>query len=149
MMNCKRVRRLLGVMLLLVSSGSIIGFVLYALRQNIHLFFTPSQIKRGEAPLGPRIRIGGMVNSGSVQRGGARMVYFTVTDFKESVAVEYQGILPDLFREGQGVVACGILKPNAIFRAEEILAKHDENYMPPEVVKMLQSEHNEHRELGM
>lgn len=139
-MNATRKKRLLWVCLLILSSGSIVSLVLYALRQNINLFYTPSQIISGEAPLSRRIRLGGMVEKDSLQRGQNLEISFRVTDFKENIKVEYRGILPDLFREGQGVVALGQLKSNQIFVADEILAKHDENYMPPEVASSLKME---------
>ncbi|WP_028389673.1 cytochrome c maturation protein CcmE [Legionella fairfieldensis] len=123
---------------LIVFIGSIIGIVsaliLFALRQNINLFYTPTQIVHQEAPLKHRIRVGGMVVKGSVVRGADDLsVQFRLTDFKETIIINHEGILPDLFREGQGIVALGELTDNQHFIAEEVLAKHDANYMPPEV----------------
>jgi cytochrome c-type biogenesis protein CcmE len=108
-----------------------------AFRENVMFFFDPSQIVAGEAPPDKRFRLGGMVANGSVQKTvGTLDVHFLVTDFKHTVPVSYSGILPDLFREGQGVVAHGRMN-NGTFVADEILAKHDEKYMPPEVAKSL------------
>ena len=108
-----------------------------AFRSNVVFFFDPSQIAAGEAPQGERFRLGGMVEKGSVVKtAGTLDIRFLVTDFKHTVPVKYSGILPDLFREGQGVVAHGRLK-DGTFVADEILAKHDEKYMPPEVAKSL------------
>lgn len=113
--------------------------VLYALRQNISLFFSPDQLLQGKAPLNRSIRVGGMVVAGSIHRNAQSLnVQFDITDYKHTVHVSYQGILPDLFREGQGVVAQGVYHPELQqFNAVEILAKHDENYMPPEVKEAL------------
>jgi cytochrome c-type biogenesis protein CcmE len=108
-----------------------------AFRGNVMFFFDPTQIAAGEAPSDKRFRLGGMVEKGSVQKTpGTLDIRFLVTDFKNTVAVSYSGLLPDLFREGQGVVAHGRMQ-NGTFVADEILAKHDEKYMPPEVAKSL------------
>ena len=108
-----------------------------AFRSNVKFFFDPTQIAAGEAPVDKRFRLGGMVEKGSVQKtAGTLDIHFLVTDFKHTVPVSYSGILPDLFREGQGVVAHGRMR-NGTFVADEILAKHDEKYMPPEVAKSL------------
>ena len=108
-----------------------------AFRSNVMFFFDPSQISAGEAPADKRFRLGGMVAKGSVQKTpGTLDIHFMVTDFKHTVPVSYSGILPDLFREGQGVVAHGRMR-DGTFVADEILAKHDEKYMPPEVAKSL------------
>ena len=124
---------LLAMLALLALAGSL---VLKAFSQNLVFFVTPSEIARGEAPAGNRFRLGGLVAPGSVQReaGGLR---FTVTDGAQSVAVSYQGQVPDLFREGKGVVAQGRLA-GLQFVADEVLAKHDENYMPPEATAALE-----------
>lgn len=122
-----------GMVLVIVSS-----LVLYALRQNINLFYTPSDVFDGSAPLAKRIRLGGMVTPGSVVRNAHSLeVEFTLTDYKQSIKVHYNGILPDLFREGQGIVTTGQLIEPGFFIASEVLAKHDENYMPPEVKQSL------------
>jgi len=110
-----------------------------AIGENMLFFFSPTQLQAGEAPLGQSVRIGGLVVDGSVQRNpGELTVQFDLTDTAQSVTVRYTGILPDLFREGQGIVAMGKLGPSGIFAAEEVLAKHDENYMPPEVAESLE-----------
>jgi cytochrome c-type biogenesis protein CcmE len=126
------------VLAILVSVSVAVGLALFALEQNINLFYSPTQIATGEAPHGARIRAGGMVVEGSVVRDTqSLLVRFDLTDFAESVPVEYTGILPDLFREGQGIVAQGSLDERGVFTAVEVLAKHDENYMPPEVAQAL------------
>ena len=109
------------------------GLTLLALRENINLFFSPSQIVDGTAPSNTTIRLGGMVVAGSIQRGDNLGVTFVLTDLAEQVTVAYEGILPDLFREGQGIVTQGKLDSTGRFLAEQVLAKHDETYMPPEV----------------
>ena len=109
------------------------GLALLALRENINLFFSPSQIVDGTAPSNTTIRLGGMVVAGSIQRGDNLGVTFVLTDLAEQVTVTYEGILPDLFREGQGIVTQGKLDSTGRFLAEQVLAKHDETYMPPEV----------------
>ncbi|KPQ02481.1 cytochrome c maturation protein CcmE [Marinobacter sp. HL-58] len=134
-----RKKRLTIVLFLLVGVSVAVGLTTYALRQNINLFYDPSQIADGEAPVDVRIRAGGMVEDGSVLRDPESLkVEFKVTDFSSSVLVEYTGILPDLFAEGQGVVAMGRLDKNGRFVADQVLAKHDENYMPPEVNEALE-----------
>lgn len=109
------------------------GLALLALRENINLFFSPSQIVDGTAPSNTTIRLGGMVVAGSIQRGDNLGVTFVLTDLAEQVTVAYEGILPDLFREGQGIVTQGKLDSTGRFLAAQVLAKHDETYMPPEV----------------
>ena len=109
------------------------GLALLALRENINLFFSPSQIVDGTAPSNTTIRLGGMVVAGSIQRGDNLGVTFVLTDLAEQVTVTYEGILPDLFREGQGIVTQGKLDSTGRFVAQQVLAKHDETYMPPEV----------------
>ncbi|CAM4000458.1 Cytochrome c-type biogenesis protein CcmE [Pseudomonas reidholzensis] len=137
-MNPQRKKRLLLIVGLLVGVAVAVGFALSALQQNINLFYTPTQIANGEAPLDTRIRAGGMVEKGSVQRSSDSLdVRFVVTDFNKSVPITYRGILPDLFREGQGIVALGKVNAEGVVVADEVLAKHDEKYMPPEVTKAL------------
>ncbi|MWV12609.1 cytochrome c maturation protein CcmE [Pseudomonas sp. R-28-1W-6] len=137
-MNAVRKKRLYIVLAILVGAGIAVGFALMALNQNINLFYTPTQIANGEAPQDARIRAGGMVAEGSLKRSGDSLdVEFVVTDFAKSVTIRYRGILPDLFREGQGIVALGKLNADGVLIADEVLAKHDENYMPPEVTKAL------------
>jgi len=110
-----------------------VGLVLYALKDNVSLYFTPTQVFNKEAPQGHSFRIGGLVEAASVKREGDGLtVHFVVTDTLRSIPVTYKGILPDLFKEGKGVVAQGKLQADNVFYAEEVLAKHDENYMPPE-----------------
>ncbi|MDX1635841.1 MAG: cytochrome c maturation protein CcmE [Marinobacter sp.] len=134
-----RRKRLFIVLFLLTGLGLAIGLTTYALRQNINLFYDPSQIVSGEAPKEVRIRAGGMVEEGSVKRAPDSLdVAFRVTDYNASVTMQYTGILPDLFAEGQGVVATGMLRPDGVFVAEQVLAKHDEQYMPPEVSESLE-----------
>jgi cytochrome c-type biogenesis protein CcmE len=114
-----------------VALGIATALALKAFEKNLVFFFTPSQVAANEAPQGKTFRIGGMVVAGSVQRAGVE-VRFEVTDTAKAIPVAYRGALPDLFREGKGVVAQGQLGPDGVFRAREVLAKHDENYMPPE-----------------
>jgi len=138
-MNPKRKQRLMIVLFILVGAGTAIGLTLYALSQNINLFYSPTQIANGEAPLNTRIRAGGMVVDGSVTRDPDSLrVEFAVTDYENSVPIVYSGILPDLFREGQGIVAQGEMDADGKLQAVEVLAKHDENYMPPEVAEALE-----------
>lgn len=133
-----RRKRLLVVVAILGGVAAAAGLAVLAFRDNLMLFFDPSQVIAGEAPKGRSFRIGGMVTKGSVTRDtGSLEVRFLVTDFQQSVPVSYTGVLPDLFREGQGVVAHGKLTDTGLFVADEILAKHDENYMPPEVAESL------------
>ena len=113
-----------------------VALVLSALSDNIVFFYSPSQLAEKHVPAGRRFRIGGLVENGSIHKEGSE-VRFRVTDLKRIVEVVYRGILPDLFREGQGVIAEGSLGPDGIFSAREVLAKHDEKYMPPEVAKAL------------
>ncbi|MBC7709856.1 MAG: cytochrome c maturation protein CcmE [Rhizobacter sp.] len=129
-MNTKQKRLALIVGGLSVIAVSV-ALVLTAFNQNLVFFFTPSQITAKEAPTGRTFRLGGMVEAGSVKRDGIN-VSFRVTDTAQIVPVSYSGILPDLFKEGKGVVAQGTLGEDGVFRAKEVLAKHDENYMPPE-----------------
>jgi len=137
-MNPKRKQRLILVVFLVLGVFLVVGLVLYALRQNMNLFYTPTQIAMGEAPVHARIRAGGMVEKGSFKRvKDSLTVHFVITDFNKSVKVSYTGILPDLFREGQGVVATGKMQSNGVFVASEVLAKHDEKYIPPDVAAAL------------
>ena len=132
-----RQKRMLMVVGILAGVGLAAWLGTQAFKSNIMLFFDPTQIAAGEAPSDKRFRLGGMVEKGSVQKTpGTLDIHFLVTDFKHTVPVSYSGILPDLFREGQGVVAHGRMQGN-VFVADEILAKHDEKYMPPEVAKSL------------
>ena len=119
-------------MLTMISLAT--ALVLYALRQNISLFYTPTQLAQGDASAARTIRAGGMVVPGSIVRKPGQMtIHFKLTDYKNTIDVVYRGVLPDLFREGQGVVAQGELIDNLHFKAITVLAKHDEKYMPPEI----------------
>ena len=123
-----------GVMLVAAA----VGPVLYALKNNVSLYFTPTQVYNKEAPQGRNFRIGGLVEVGSVKRETDGLtVHFNITDNARIMPVVYKGILPDLFKEGKGVVAQGKLEADNVFHAEEVLAKHDENYMPPEAADAL------------
>jgi cytochrome c-type biogenesis protein CcmE len=125
----------LGLSALAVAAA----LVLNAFQSNLVFFFSPSQVAANEAPIGKRFRIGGLVEEGSIQRHESGLtVNFAVTDSAESIPVTYTGILPDLFKEGKGVVAQGKIASNGIFEADEVLAKHDENYMPPEAAMALE-----------
>lgn len=116
------------------------GLVLYALKDNVSLYFTPTQVYNKEAPQGRSFRIGGLVEVGSVKREGDGLtVHFSITDTAKNMQVIYKGILPDLFKEGKGVVAQGKLEADNVFHAEEVLAKHDENYMPPEAKQAIEA----------
>ena len=138
-MNPVRKKRLFIVLAILAGVGIALSLALSALQQNINLFYTPSQIAAGEAPEGTRIRAGGLVEEGSVKRTNDSLsVAFRVTDGAQAITITYQGILPDLFREGQGIVALGRVNADGVLVADEVLAKHDENYMPPEVTQALE-----------
>ena len=138
-MHPQRRRRLIWILALLAGFALAVALAAYALRQNINLFFTPSQLAAHEAVDGQRIQAGGLVVQGSVRRAPDSLaVRFSISDLRHSVDVVYEGILPDLFKEGKGVVAQGKLEPDGIFRAKEVLAKHDENYMPPEAANAVE-----------
>lgn len=133
-MIAARKRKLSLILFILTVLSLVAGLVLYALRQNISLFYTPTQVSSGEAPLHRSIRVGGMVEKGSIVRSEKGLeVQFKVTDYNKTITISYTGILPDLFREEQGIVAEGELGKNQQFQAVRVLAKHDANYMPPEV----------------
>lgn len=137
-MHPQRKKRLILVLLVLLGVGVAVALALGALRQNINLFYTPTEIASGVAPQDARIRAGGMVVAGSLKRSADSLdVVFDVTDGAEQVTITYSGILPDLFREGQGIVALGRLNEDRVLVADEVLAKHDEEYMPPEVAQAL------------
>ena len=128
-----RRKRMIAVGVLLTGMAITAVLLISAFRQNLLYFYTPTQIANGEAAIDKGIRIGGLVKDGSLQRTeGTLEISFLVTDKVNEIPVKYSGILPDLFREGQGIVARGKMDANGVFVAEEILAKHDENYMPPE-----------------
>ena len=128
-MNPTRKRRIYSILLVLFFSISGISLILYSLNTNLDYFFTPTELKDKNIPNDKRIKVGGMVLKGSVQRS-ASVISFLITDYENSIKVEYDGIVPDLFKEESGVVVLGFLE-NQIVYAEEVLAKHDENYMPP------------------
>ncbi len=120
--------------------GLAVGLVLYAMRDSIVFFYSPSDIAERSIEPGQRFRLGGLVEMGSVVRGQGTTIRFVVTDGAKTLPVTFTGVLPDLFREGQGVVAEGLLDADGIFRADNVLAKHDENYMPPEVAAKLKEQ---------
>ncbi len=124
----------------LVVLGAAIGLVLYAMRDSIVFFYSPSEVAEMKVAPGQRFRLGGLVETGSVVRDEGTTVRFVVTDRSKNLPVTYTGVLPDLFREGQGVVAEGTLAADGVFHADNVLAKHDENYMPPEVAKKLKEQ---------
>ena len=133
-----RRKRMLAVAAIVIGVGAATVVALQALNENLLYFYSPSQILAGEAPSERSFRLGGVVSEGTVQRTpGSMEVRFIVTDYAKTIPVSYSGLLPDLFREGQGVVARGRLLDDGTFVAEEVLAKHDENYMPPEVAESL------------
>jgi cytochrome c-type biogenesis protein CcmE len=138
----RRQRRITFIAAGLAVIGVAVALVLVALRDTIVYFHTPSDIAAADKrpAIGQRLRLGGLVAQGSVQRGSGPEVEFTVTDTNESIRVIYRGVLPDLFREGQGVVTEGRLEADGRFRADTVLAKHDETYMPPEVAKALKEQ---------
>jgi len=137
-MNAVRRKKLMWVLFTLAGAAVAVVLVVYAIGQKTDYYFDPTAIAQGEAPQDKRIRAGGMVVAGSVQRApdDPLSIEFAITDFKSSVPVTYQGILPDLFAENSGIVATGKMQGET-FVAGEVLAKHDENYMPPEVAKSL------------
>lgn len=133
-MHPQRKKRLSLIALALLGVATAVALALTALQQNINLFYTPTEIASGMAPLDTRIRAGGLVVDGSVERSTENLdVRFAVTDGEKQVLIAFSGILPDLFREGQGIVALGRLNEDRVLMADEVLAKHDEQYMPPEV----------------
>jgi len=141
-MTPKRKKRLILIALMVAGVGVAITVALKAFNENLMFFYTPSAVASGEAPAGHLIRVGGLVTNGSVKRQADGLtVTFDITDNAETITVQYTGILPDLFREGQGIVARGRLQDGNRFVAEEVLAKHDENYMPPEVADALKTAH--------
>ncbi len=133
-MHPLRKRRLILIIIMVVGVATATGFALVAFNQNMMFFFTPSDVQAGKAPENRLFRMGGIVVDGSVKKSDTSTdVWFDITDNEKAVTVKYSGILPDLFREGQGIITKGKLNADGEFIAEEVLAKHDENYMPPEV----------------
>ena len=142
-----RQRRMTLVLGIVAGAGIAGALALSAFRSNVTFYFDPTKVAAGEVKPGEHFRLGGMVTKGSVKREpGSLEVHFVVTDFEHNVPVSYTGVLPDLFREGTGVVANGHLDNRGTFVADEVLAKHDEKYMPPEVAKSLKRRHGEARE---
>jgi len=138
-MNPRRRKLLIGVVLGVLGVGAATALALRAFQENLLYFYSPSQVAAGEAPAERAFRIGGLVTPGSVQRDPRSLALsFALTDTLQTIVVTYEGVLPDLFREGQGIVANGRLLPDGRFRADQVLAKHDENYMPPEVADSLE-----------
>ena len=130
-MNPIRKKRIYSILFVLLFSVSGISLILYSLNSNLDYFFTPTELKDRNIPADKRIKVGGMVLSGSVERISSS-ISFVITDYENSIKVEYEGIVPDLFKEESGVVVLGNIR-NEILYAEEVLAKHDENYMPPNI----------------
>ncbi len=140
-MKPARKQRLILIGLMVLGAALATGFALKSFNENLMYFFSTTDVVEGKAPKDALFRLGGMVIKGSVERPNDGMtVRFKLTDFSKDVTVEYTGILPDLFREGQGIVAHGKLNEQGVFIAEEVLAKHDENYMPPEVKSSLKNQ---------
>ncbi len=138
-MNPKRKQKLILILAMVAGVGVAVGLLLNAFQANLMLFFSPTDVVAGKAPEDAKFRIGGLVEAGSVARESDGLtVSFKVTDNAETVPIRYTGILPDLFREGQGIVSLGRLDADGVFVASEVLAKHDENYMPPEVAEALE-----------
>jgi cytochrome c-type biogenesis protein CcmE len=138
-MTPTRKRRLIAVLVIILGVGAAAVVAMKALNENMLFFVSPTDVEEQNLPAGKRFRLGGLVAGGSVSRASDSLsVKFVVTDGAASVDVMYDGILPDLFREGQGIIAIGELKPEGYFEAAEVLAKHDENYMPPEVADALE-----------
>lgn len=139
-MHPKRKQRLLFLLIILLGLGLAASLALYALRQNINLYYTPSQVIAGQAPAKHSFRLGGLVKQGSVKHAKTGLkLSFIITDLTHDIGVNYEGILPDLFREGQGVVVQGQLTVAGELQASEVLAKHDEKYTPPIVAEALKS----------
>ncbi len=143
-MTPTRKKRLYLVVLILVGIATATGLAINAFNENLMFFYSPSEVSAGKAPTNHPFRVGGLVTNGSVQRQEDGLtVQFDLTDNQKTITVQYTGILPDLFREGQGIVSMGRLRNDGVFVADEVLAKHDENYMPPEVADSLKTAHSE------
>ncbi len=146
-MRAKRKQRLIFVIILLVGFSCAAALGVYALQKNKTYFYTPTEVASGAVAQGKLFRVGGLVVEGSVDKGGDGLTTeFGLTDTTDTVKVRYTGLLPDLFREGQGIVAQGKLDEKGVFVAQEVLAKHDENYMPPEVAEALKESGAKHPE---
>ena len=138
-MKPARKKRLFFIIFLIAGVTLAAGFAMYAFNQNLLFYFSPTEVKQGKAPVNKIFRMGGMVVEGTFKKEPKTLkVHFDLTDYEKTVSVEYEGILPDLFREGQGIISRGKLNEQGVFMAEEVLAKHDENYMPPEVAESLE-----------
>jgi len=149
-MHPVRKQRLIIVCSVVLFSSLAAGLGAYALRGNINLFYPPVDVSAGLAPLDRPIRVGGMVVDGSVERSSETLeVRFAVTDYEATVPIVYVGILPDLFGEGEGAVAAGTLSADGVLMATEVLAKHDENYMPPEVAEALEASSRRKQEASL
>lgn len=139
-----RHQRLLALGVIVGGVALAVGLALRAFQSNLMMFYVPTQVVSGEAPVGHVFRLGGMVTIGSVQRVPGQLdVSFVLSDLKNEITVAYAGILPDLFREGQGIIAHGTLGPDGVFHADEVLAKHDESYTPPEIEKAMKAQREE------
>lgn len=139
-MKPARKKRLFFIIFLITGITVAAGFALYAFNQNLMFYFSPADVKQGKAPVNKLFRMGGMVVEGTFKKEKDTLkVFFDLTDYEKTVTVEYTGLLPDLFREGQGIISRGKLNAEGVFVAEEVLAKHDENYMPPEVADALKA----------
>lgn len=137
-MNPTRKKRLLLIIAMVVGVALAAAFALNAFNKNMMFYFTPTEVAQGKAPINQSFRLGGMVVNGSVKKHAeSTTTWFDLTDNQSSVTIEYSGILPDLFREGQGIISMGRLNQGGTFVADEVLAKHDENYMPPEVAESM------------
>ena len=143
-MTPARKKRMILIGLMVLGVAVAVGFALRAFNENLMFFYSPSEVVAGEAPADLPFRVGGLVTTGSVKRKADGLTtQFDLTDNDKTITVEYTGILPDLFREGQGIVAHGRLNASRVFVADEVLAKHDENYMPPEVAASLKQAHDD------
>lgn len=139
-MTPTRKKRLIAVSLILLVLAAAAGVTIWSLQQNLLFFQSPAQLAEQSMPVGRSFRLGGLVKPGSVSRDeNSLLVHFAVMDGQAEVPVQFNGILPDLFREGKGVIAIGALNESGTFAADEVLAKHDENYMPPEVAEALEA----------
>lgn len=144
----KRQQRMMAVAALILGVGAAAALGVTAFKKNMMYFQTPSDLAAGTAPAGAKVRLGGLVEKGSLQRGEGLTLNFRLADCTSVVKVRYDGILPDLFREGQGIVATGRMGTNGVFVADEVLAKHDENYMPPEAADALKRAQKGQSRLG-
>ncbi|WP_038036735.1 cytochrome c maturation protein CcmE [Thermopetrobacter sp. TC1] len=136
----RKQQRLILILSAMAFLSLAVGLILYALRDTIVFFYTPTEMAEKNVQPGTRLRLGGLVEKGSFRQGENGIIHFAVTDTNKSVKVTYKGVLPDLFREGQGVVAEGVLQPDGTFKADTVLAKHDEKYMPREVADSLKKQ---------